>query len=157
MIRRTLHATGMAAYLGLMFGVWVALVLLPGCASITTPDGSKLKAVGANSRASIHQCSVAADPETASTRTVEVNEPATLEYGAIDSVRRAFGADVKLPRKVTTTTEPYITHCALLHEVHGSGFLEPLADTIRAGGEALGVMAGKLIVCVFTAGIRCGT
>lgn len=127
----------------------VALALL-GCATVTSPYG-QTRALGANSVARIYACP---DVPAEGVRTVKVNEPASLESGFVDTLRKLFGADPKFPRKITETTEPAaLAGCQLVQEAHGSAFFEPLAKPIIA----LGTLVGRAGVCILTLGFRCGS
>lgn len=138
-----------------MRAVLLAGVLALGCATAVSPYGTT-RAVGAHARSAIYLCPEI--PEEA-VRTVKVNEPATLELGFVDHLRRLFGGDAKLPRKTTETQEPAaLAGCQLVQESRGSGFLEPLAKVIAEGGVAIGNAGGCAVLRVLTLGWRgCST
>lgn len=135
-------------------------IAIAGCATATYREcladvcvERTTRAVGAHAVASIYVLpdSYAGDGKV---RT-EVNEPASTEIGWLERLAAALGRDQKPPRKITTTEAPAGATGQLVQQSHGSGVLEPLAETIKATGSAFGAFAGKVVVCVLTAGFRC--
>lgn len=130
-----------AIWMGLIAG---SVIWFSGCASVSSEYGTTF-AFGQTAYARIYACP---DVPVEARRTVELNEPATLDVGVVGSIKQALGGEVKLPRRITKTDEPAAAGaCHLVQEAKGSAISEAFGGVLRLVART----AWHALKAVFTA------